>query len=196
VVAVDGSEVLLQWTNGTDDFGPVTHYVLVDGVVTPNAWSTSPPGTPTTWAEGAWIRHLEPGTTYQFTVRARDGAGNLSGTSGTVTATTPPSGDTQAPTVPALTRASSEGTSACPEEVDVRWTASTNDVQAATAIEYEVWINGAINEVFVGMTQAQIYTEANGPNQVSVVAVDRAGNASAPSNAITERINMGSSCPA
>jgi chitodextrinase len=196
VQGVDRGKVLLQWTNGVDSSGPVTHQVLVDGVVTPNAWSTNPPGTPTVPAEGAWIRHLEPGTTYTFTVRAVDGSGNVSAPSNAVTATTLPDGDVQAPTAPVLTRVSSLGTSACPEEVDVRWTGSTDDVVAPTAIEYEIWINGVINDVFVGTTRAIIYTEVNGTNDTSIVAVDPAGNASARSNVISEFTRIGGTCPA
>jgi chitinase len=195
VRAVDGAKVLLQWTNAVDDFGPLTHQVLVNGAVTPNAWSTVPAGTPPVPAEGAWARRLEPGTTYQFAVRAVDGAGNVSGTSNTVTATTPPNGDTRAPTAPVLTSASGGGTSYCPEELWLRWTGSTDDVDATTAIEYEVRINGVINEVFAGPTRAIVYTEVIGPNEVTIVAVDRAGNASAPSNPITENVNVGVPCP-
>jgi chitodextrinase len=196
VQAIDSGKVRLQWTNGVDGIGPVTHEVLVNGVVTPNAWSTNPPGTPTTPAEGAWIRHLEPGTTYTFTVRAVDGSGNTSAPSNAVTATTLPDADTGAPTAPVLTRVSSLGTSVCPEEVDVRWTGSTDDVLAPTAIEYEIWINGVINDVFVGTTRAIIYTEVNGTNDTTIVAVDRAGNASARSNVISEFTRIGGTCPA
>ena len=95
-----------------------------------------------------------------------------------------------------LTRVSSLGTSACPEEVDVRWTGSTDDVLDPTAIEYEIWINGVINDVFVGTTRAIIYTEVNGTNDTTIVAVDRAGNASARSNVISEFTRIGGTCPA
>jgi hypothetical protein len=47
-----------------------------------------------------------------------------------------------------------------------------------------------INEVH-GATQTVTYTEVVGPNTVTIVAVDRAGNASAPSNAITAFVNVG-----
>ena len=43
-----------------------------------------------------------------------------------------------------------------------------------------------------GLLQASFaYTEVLGANTVTIVAVDRAGNASAPSNTITEFTNWG-----
>jgi hypothetical protein len=71
-----------------------------------------------------------------------------------------------------------------------RWTGSTDDVDGIF-VEYEFRINGVINEVLPGGTQTVAYTEVLGPNTVTIVAVDRAGNASAPSNPITEITNWG-----
>ena len=73
----------------------------------------------------------------------------------------------------------------------MRWTASTDDVEVASGIEYEVRVNGAINEVIPGGTQTVTYTEVLGANTVTVVAVDQAGNASIPSNSITVVTNWG-----
>jgi hypothetical protein len=196
VQAVDGSKVLLRWTSATDALGPVTHQVLVNGAVTPHAWSTVPAGTfPRPSVQGAWVRQLEPGTTYQFAVRAMDGSGNVSGRSNTVTATTAPSSDTVAPTAPRLVTAFAAGTSICPEELWLRWEGSSDDVDAATAIEYEVRVDGVINDVYAhGTTQAVVYTEATTRSVVTLVAVDRAGNASAPSNGVDVDIRIGIPC--
>jgi len=194
VLAVDGSKVQLRWNAAADDFGPVRYRVLVDGVVTPDAVSTIAPGTfPVPPSAGAWVRQLDPGP-HQFTLQAVDGAGNASGVTGAVSATVAPSADTVAPTTPTLTSLSGGGTSFCPEELWIRWTGSTDDVDAATAIEYEVRVNGVINEVMTGGTRTVAYTDVSGPNSVTIVAVDRAGNASAPSNAMTENIQWGSGC--
>jgi len=131
--------------------------------------------------DGAWVRRLTPGTTHTFVVRARDGSGNASALSGAVTATTQPSSDTVAPTTPVLLRANDGGVGAWPEELWLGWTASTDD--AVTGPEYEVRVNGVIIEV-VGGTGTVAYTEVARLNSVTIIAVDRAGNASAPSNAI------------
>lgn len=194
VLAVDGSKVQLRWNAAADDFGPVRYRVLVDGVVTPNAVSAIAPGTfPAPASAGAWARQLDPGP-HLFTVQAVDGAGNASGVSGAVGATVAPNADTVAPTAPTLTSLSGGGTSFCPEELWIRWTGSTDDVDPATAIEYEVRVNGVINEVMTGGTRTVAYTDVRGANEVTIVAVDRAGNASAPSNALTERVDWGSGC--
>lgn len=194
VLAVDGSKVQLRWNASTDDFGPVRYRVLVDGVVTPDAMSTIPPGTfPVPSSAGAWVRQLDPGP-HVFAVQAVDGAGNGSAATTAVGATAAPSTDTTAPTTPTLLSASGGGTSVCPEELWLRWTASTDDVTPATGIEYEVRVNGVINEVATGATQTVAYTDVRGANTVTIVAVDRAGNASAPSNALTERVDWGSGC--
>lgn len=198
VDAVAASKVLLTWTAGTDAIGPVEHEVLVNGVATANAFSTVTPGTfPRPAVQSAWVRQLDPGTTYQFTVRARDGSGNLSAPSNTVPATTEPASDTVAPSTPTLTRAESGGSGICPEEIWTQWTAATDDRASAAEIEYELRINGRINEVIPGGTATVTYTEVLGSNTVTIVAVDPAGNASAASNAITTTTNWGfGSCTA
>ena len=86
---VEAGKVLLSWNSGTDAFQPVRHEILVNGVPTPNAASTVLPGTiPRPAVQGAWVRHLEPSTSYAFSVRAVDPSGNVSGLSNTVSATT------------------------------------------------------------------------------------------------------------
>ena len=195
VHAVQGSSVQLRWSALTDDHGPVRYRVLVDGVATPNTMSINLPGTfPPPPTQGVWVRQLEPGTTYRFSVQAIDSGGNASGVTAPVSATTAPNADTVAPTTPTLTSVANAGTSYCPEELGLRWTASTDDVDPATAIEYEVRINGVITEVAVGFAQHIAYTDVRGPNTVTITAVDRAGNASAPSNAITENVDWGAGC--
>jgi hypothetical protein len=56
-----------------------------------------------------------------------------------------------------------------------------------SAVEHELRINGIINEVIPagGDTDTISYHEFRGTFTVTIVAVDLAGNASAPSNAIT-----------
>jgi chitodextrinase len=190
VSSVTASTVLLTWNSGTDQFSPVRHEVLVNGVPTGNALSTVPPGTfPRPAVQGAWVRQLDPSTSYEFSVRAVDPSGNVSGTSNALSATTQASSDTAAPSSPNLLSAFDGGTGSCPEELWIRWTASS-DAAPSSGLEYEVRVNGVINEV-VGGTQTVTYTEVVGANTVTIVAVDLAGNASAPSNAITTFVNVG-----
>ena len=188
------SKVLVRWTNATDDFGPIRYEVLVNGVVSPNVYDTRPAGTPFGASSKVWVRQLEPATTYVITVRTVDGGGNRSAPSNAITVTTDPSSDTVAPTSSTLLSASVGGTSACPEELWLRWTGSTDDVDSAAAIEYEVRVNGTIIEVVPGGTVTVTYTEIFGINDVTIVAVDRAGNAAAPSNVIPAQVNWGGGC--
>ncbi|MET9629291.1 discoidin domain-containing protein [Lentzea sp. NPDC006480] len=75
------SSVGLQWTASTDNVGVTGYEVLRDGNVV---------GTPagTTFTDS----NLASGTTFTYTVRARDLAGNVSGASNSVQATTQPAG--------------------------------------------------------------------------------------------------------
>ncbi len=192
VGTVTASTVQLTWNSGTDQFSPVRHEILVNGVATGNAVSNLPAGTfPRPAIQGADVRQLDPSTTYQFSVRAVDPSGNTSAPSNVVGATTEASSDTVAPSSPTLLSAFDGGNSSCPEELWLRWTAATDDVAVGAGIEYEVRVNGVINEVVPGGTQTVTYTEVLGANTVTIVAVDRAGNASAPSNAMTVVTNWG-----
>lgn len=121
---------------------------------------------------------------------AVDESGNVSGPGTTVTVTTAPSADVTAPTSPVLLRAASGGTGSCPEEIWAGWTTATDDGPAAE-IDYEFRINGVVNELAASSTETIAYTEVAGANTVTVVAVDRAGNASAPSNAVTADVGGG-----
>jgi chitodextrinase len=182
---VEAGKVLLSWNSGTDEFQPVRHEILVNGVPTPNAASTVLPGTfPRPAVQGAWVRQLEPSTSYEFSVRAVDPSGNVSGPSNTVSATTGASADTVAPTTPVLNNAFEMTSGSCPDELWFDFSASTD---AMSALDYELRINGVINEVIPerGDRNTITYHEFPGPFTVTIVAVDLAGNASAPSNAIT-----------
>ena len=182
---VEAGKVLLSWNSGTDAFQPVRHEILVNGVPTSNALSTVLPGIfPRPAVQGAWARQLKPSTSYEFSVRAVDPSGNVSGLSNTVSATTGASADTVAPTTPVLNSASDVTTGQCPDELWFDFSASTDDM---SALDYELRINGIINEVIPegGDRNTITYHEFRGPFTVTVVAVDLAGNASAPSNAIT-----------
>ncbi len=180
VVGVTASTVHLQWNSSLDTISQVKYDVLVNGVPTPNALSEVAAGTfPRPSGSGADVRQLDPGTSYQFTVRARDTAGNLSGPSNTVSATTGPgSGDTVAPTTPTLTSADDGGDGSCPAELHLNGTPSTDN---SGFVQYEIRVSGTIIDV-ASAPRWITYTEALGIHPVTLVAVDRDGNASAPSS--------------
>jgi hypothetical protein len=178
VTGTDISKVSLAWDRSSDrwSFG---YEVLMDGVV---AASVPHPyiGTPSTT-----LRRVAPGT-HTFHVRARDwaGAGNFSGLSNPVTVTLEPSGDVAPPSAPTNLVATTPPDDFCGSN-DLSWGAAADNVDAASAIEYEVYLNGALRHVTPpGVTRAFLYTDS-GTNTWTVVAVDRSGNASPPSNAAT-----------
>ena len=97
-----------------------------------------------------------------------------------MTVTTEANADVTAPTMPTLHSATIGAAGYCPDEIWTQWTESTDGGQPASAIEYEVRVNGTIIDVAVGGTRQVSYTDVPGPITPTLVAVDRAGNASTP----------------
>jgi chitodextrinase len=134
------------------------------------------------------IVFLSPNTTYTFTVRARDSAGNWSEMSEEFVVTTPPAEpDDEPPTMPpGLWGGIIDGAT----EAMVFWSASTDNVTPQEHIGYYVYLNG----VFEGATidpyprQFSLYLTPGIVNTIEVYAVDEAGNRSAPA---TMLIDMG-----
>src|SRR5205807_1740234 len=81
--------VELRWTPSADPDDEVASYDVYLGH---SLASTVPAGSETCPLACAIVRALEPETRYGFTIRARDGAGNVSPASRTVTVVTPPPG--------------------------------------------------------------------------------------------------------
>ncbi|WP_262284429.1 glycoside hydrolase family 9 protein [Micromonospora sp. MA102] len=127
------------------------------------------------------VTGLLPERTYQFTVRARDGAGNRSAASPALTVTTPaaPAPDTTPPTAPGTPTASAVG----PTGLTLAWGPATDNVGVTG---YRVYRSGNVlvasatgtTLAVTGLTAATAYT-------FTVVAVDAAGNVSAASPSLT-----------
>lgn len=125
---------------------------------------------------------LSPGQTYSFFVYAFDRAGNRSGNSNTVTATTPL--DTTPPTAPVLSLVDVE-----PTQVALRWTASTDDTRE---VGYTIFKNGspapATDLQPSGSGSASVIVRNLTPSTTysfTVQASDRSSNTSPHSNAVT-----------
>ena len=172
VTATTPSSVSLAWGSSSDRWWP-TYQLLMDGAVVANLGDLV-----------YRLRHLTPGTTHVFTVRAKDPSGNLSGESNAVTVTLASSSDVTPPTTPANLTASQPPDDFCGTNM-LQWDASTDNVDAQSAIEYEIYLDGALFMVTApGATWAAPYTFA-GTNTWTVVAVDRSGNSSGSSNSAT-----------
>jgi chitodextrinase len=176
VTGVTQSTVGIAWTKSTDDFGTPGYKIFVNG--TP--WQSFAPYVGGSFATS--IRHLTPGTTFSITERAVDAAGNLSAPVNTVTATTQPSNDQTPPTTPAALKITQDD--GC--FVKLAWTASTDNADPPSAIEYEVVVNGQVQAIITGATSSfASHSNINGSNTFAVRAADRAGNSSALSNTVT-----------
>ncbi|BFH63594.1 glycosyl hydrolase family 18 protein [Paenibacillus azoreducens] len=170
--AKTSTSVTLTWTASTDNVG-VTGYDVYQG----NTLAASVNGSTLT----AVITGLSPNTTYSFTVKAKDAAGNLSDPSSTVTVTTDaPSEDTTPPSAPANLAVSSKTATS----VTLTWTASTDNVGVTG---YEVYQGSALAASVDGTTVTAVINGLT-PNTAytfTVKAKDAAGNVSAASNALT-----------
>jgi hypothetical protein len=162
VTATTPSSVSLAW-NGSSDRWAFWYEVLMDGAVISTASSTS-----------ARVRHVPPGA-HTFAVRARDNGGNLSELSNLVPVSFADTGDTTPPAAPSGLTATDVHDFCGGQILD--WAAS------ADAVEYEIYLNGRFFDLVTGTT---VFAYASGgTNTWTVVAVDAAGNSSAPSNPAT-----------
>lgn len=128
---------------------------------------------------------LQPETTYTFVVQARDFGGNNSPLSDPVTVTTEASdtNDTTPPTTPA--NFTDNGMSFGDGETWLFWEKSTDNVDPQSVIRYDVYVNGVFDHSLMGHNQTVVYGNAGVENTYQVVAVDSAGNQSAPATLTT-----------
>jgi chitodextrinase len=176
VTGVNPTEVSLAWTASTDD-GPYLFYqVFVNGS----------PSVDARHQQFAVVRGLTPETTYEFTVKARDlyGPPNISAPSNVVTVTTSAVGgvDTEPPTSPGNLHGWDVGDGA--REINLFWTQSVDNQTPQASIVYEVYQNGVLDHTITGVGRTILYATQAGENTFTVIAVDEAGNKSAPASHI------------
>lgn len=166
---VTANSVTLAWNASTDNVG-VTGYNVYNGA----NLATSVTGTTAT------ISGLTAGTSYTFTVKAKDAAGNLSAASNAVTVSTTaqPGGDTQAPTAPTNLASTAQTTSS----ITLSWTASTDNVGVTG---YDVYNGTTLATTVTGTTATISGLAADTSYTFTVKAKDAAGNVSAASNALS-----------
>lgn len=162
---VGGGTVQLAWTAATDNVGVAGYQVLRDGRPVGETVGTT-----------ATDRGLSAGTTYRYTVVARDEAGNLGPAAGPVEVTPAGAagGDVQAPTVPTGLAA----TAGAGGDVRLTWTASTDNVGVSG---YLVYRDGG----YAGWSATPAWTDPGagaGPFEYAVRALDAIGNRSLKSD--------------
>ena len=158
-----GTRVDLSWTGSTDNTAVTNYDIFRNGSLLTTV------GNVTTYADTSAVN----ATTYDYKVRAVDGAGNRSGFSNTASATTP---DTQNPTPPTQLNASSVSST----QVDLTWTAGTDNVGVTN---YEIYRDATLLTTLGAVTS---YTDSSvSPSTTyayQLKAVDAAGNHSGFSN--------------
>jgi len=116
--AASSAQINLSWTASTDNMGVTGYRIERCAGSTCTTYTQIATSTTTSYSNAG----LTASTTYRYRVRANDAAGNLSGYSSVINATTP--ADTTAPTAPAgLTATAASGT-----QINLSWTASTDNV--------------------------------------------------------------------
>jgi len=120
---------------------------------------------------------LSASTSYPFSVRAKDAAGNVSVASNTVNVTTLNPPDTQAPSVPANVSA----TNTTQTSTSLSWSSSTDNVGVTG---YDVYQGSAIIASVSGTTRQVTGLTANTAYTFRVRAKDAAGNISDYSNSV------------
>ena len=178
--AASSTQINLTWPAATDNVGVTSYFVercagagcsTFAQVATPTAAAFNDTG-------------LSASASYSYRVRATDAAGNLSPYSATASATTLAS-DTTPPTAPSSLTA----TRASNSQINLAWTASTDNV-AVTGYRVESCLGvGCSNFAQIATTTTATYADtglaANSMYSYRVRANDAAGNLSAYSNTAT-----------
>ncbi|MFT4780545.1 MAG: chitodextrinase [Pseudohongiellaceae bacterium] len=160
-----GNSVDLNWDAATDNVGVTEYGIYQDGILID-----------TTPIDSYQVLGLNPLTSYDFYVIAKDAAGNSSPQSNTVTATTI-APDTEAPSTPLNLLASNVTTST----VDLAWEASSDNYNS---VSYDIYQNGVF-VINVSTTTSQIIgLSGDTVYSFKVRATDPAGNESEDSNEV------------
>ena len=157
----------LSWSGATDNVG-VTGYDVYQGATLLGS----------TAATSTNVTGLSASTTYTFTVKAKDAAGNISAASNTVSVTTLASAtDTTAPTAPTL---AASGTTV--SSTNLSWSGSTDNVGVTG---YDVYKNSTLLGSTTSTSYAVSGLSAATTYSFYVKAKDAAGNVSVASNSVS-----------
>ena len=162
VASTGSTTARVSWTAATDNVGVTGYEVWRDGVLRGTVTTTQFNDT-----------GLTGNQTYQYSVIARDGAGNASAPANR--SWTQPTPDTTAPTAPTSFRT----TSLTKAKVTFAWNAATD---ATGVAGYRVYRNGVLQATVTGLTWNQARQRTS--MTYWVVAFDAAGNTSGQSNSV------------
>ncbi len=160
------SSIDLSWDASTDNVGVTGYDVYQDGALIASVTGTT-----------YQVTGLSSGTSYSFSIKAKDAADNISGFSNTATATTL-APDTEAPSAPTNLSASNATNST----IDISWNASTDNVGVTG---YDIYQDGTLIASVTGTTYQATGLSSETSYSFSVKAKDAAGNTSGFSNTAT-----------
>ncbi|MCB2196941.1 MAG: M4 family metallopeptidase [Bacteroidetes bacterium] len=164
---ITSSSVDLTWTASTDNIGVNGYDIYKDNAYLASSTSTS-----------YSVSGLSASTSYNFYVKAKDAAGNISTASNTVNVTTSEAVvDTEAPTAPANLTASNITSSS----VDLTWTAATDNIGVTG---YDVYQDDAYLASTTSTSYGVSGLSASTAYSFYVKAKDAAGNISGASNTL------------
>ncbi len=155
----------LSWTAATDNIGIAGYDVYQNGTLrtTTNATTLSVTG-------------LNASTAYNFYVKAKDAAGNVSTASNTVNITTLTPADTTAPTTSTL---SASGTTT--SSTNLSWTIASDNIGVSG---YDIYQNGAFRTSTINTSITITGLAASTVYNFYIKAKDAAGNVSTASNTV------------
>ncbi len=165
----------ISWDASTDNIGVTAYDVFQDGTLVSTVATAS-----------ADITGLTPSTSYDFTVVAKDAAGNESAASAALSVTTE-APDTEAPTAPGNLTASNTTAG----QTTLSWDASTDNVGVA---EYDVLQDGVVVATVSDTTVVITGLTAETTYEFTVIAKDAAGNESVASDATSVTTPAASGC--
>ncbi|WP_412539382.1 YbhB/YbcL family Raf kinase inhibitor-like protein [Longispora sp. K20-0274] len=165
------NQLQVAWDPATDNVGVALYQVYNGGNIVAEIG-----GNVTT----TLVRNLTPNTRYILTVAARDAADNVSQASNSLDITTPPSDDTQPPTVPANLRT----TNVSATSVTLAWNAATDNTGVTG---YNVYRDGAKFATVPDLQATADSLTANTTYSFTVEAFDANNNVSSRSAALSVR---------
>jgi chitodextrinase len=180
--AVSSTQINLSWTASTETGGTVSKY-LVERCQGASCSNFAQIATPT----GTTVNDtgLTASTAYSYRVRATDATGNLGGYSNTASATTPPGADTTPPTPPTNLTATAASTT----QINLSWTASTDNVGVTGYKVERCSGTGCVNFAQIATPTTITFNDtgltASTSYSYRVRATDAAGNLSGYSNTAT-----------
>ncbi len=176
VVGVGPTHASLTWAS-TDNGPTIWYTIYINGQMVSTTNLRAGTFTCAAVMVPTYCVPIDQSTTYTFTVRARDGEGNLSPMSDPLPVTTAPAdpNDQTPPAQPANITADNIG-----GFLLVSWSPSTDDHAPPSLISYDIYVNGQLRRVVVGETAAEVDFYAGEDHTVTVIAVDTADNESVP----------------